>query len=169
MLPTILIVILSFQILVLWPYFLKHWNSDLILPNIVILALFLQTLEFWSYSSKSWCSGPIFLYIAFLILSFQPWELWPYLKRLAFWSYSSSYWNAGAIFINIGILIFFFKTFEFRCFFCKRRNSDLILSNIGILALFSLVCLLQSGCAGPINYHVFLPWTLASLGIDRSI
>ena len=71
--------------------------------------------------------------------------------------------------MNIGILILSFETSEFWRYFYNCWNSDLILSNIGILALFSSVCLLQSGCAGPINYHVFPPGTLASLGILRNV
>ena len=37
------ILILSFQTLEFWPFFYKHWNSDLILTNTGILALFLRT------------------------------------------------------------------------------------------------------------------------------
>ena len=63
----------------------------------------------------------IFLKIGILILSFN-------------------YRISGAIFINIGILILSFEISEFWCYFYNHWNSNLILSNIGILALFSLVC-----------------------------
>ena len=144
------ILILSFQLWEFWCYFYEHWNSDLILLKAGILGLFFYTFAFWCYPSNHGNCGHIYRDWN-SILFFQLWEFWCYFYKV---------WNSDLILQNIWIPVLFF---------CKRWNSDLILSNIGILALFSLVCLLQSGCAGPINYHVFLPWTLASLGIDRSI
>ena len=108
------ILILPLQIiLVFYPYFYTHRNSDLILPNIgiqnsiiVIWALFFQTLEFLSHSftanieilapSFEKCE---FWFVCFFkhrnsYLSFQTLEFWPYvLYTLAVWSYYSKPWN----------------------------------------------------------------------------
>ena len=85
-------------ILVFYPCFYKHRNSDLILSNIgirnsiiVILALFFQTLEFLSHSftanieilapSFEKCEFwfvCFFLNIAIRILSSETLEFWPY-------------------------------------------------------------------------------------------
>ena len=91
------ILILPLQIILLfYPYFYRHRNSDLILPNsgiqnsiIVILAFFFQTLEFLShsFSANIEIRAPsfekcefwfVFLNIAIPILSFQTLEFWAY-------------------------------------------------------------------------------------------
>ena len=92
------ILILPLQIILLfYPYFYRHRNSDLILPNIgiqnwiiVILAFFFQTLEFLSHSftanieilapSFEKCEFWFFFFlkIAIPILSFQTLEFWAY-------------------------------------------------------------------------------------------
>ena len=74
-----------------------------------------------------------------------------------------------AIFIKIGIWILSFETSDFWCFFYNHWYFYLILSNIDIPALVSLVCLLQSRHASPINHNAFPPRTLASLDIEHSI
>ena len=154
------ILILSFQTLDFWSFFYTHRCSDLLLLNCGILALVVYTLVFWSYHSKRWNSGRISISIGISIVFFPILQFLPYFCKhwnsdlilskvgtlgllsytLALWSYPFKHGNCGQI--KTGILILFFKTFEFWCFFCKRRNSDLILSNFGILALFSLPCLL---------------------------
>ena len=139
--------------------------SHLLLPNSGILALFLLTLDFWSYPSKVWNFGPIF-YICWisdlifpnnwiLTLYFQTLVFWPYfytdwfsdlilengeilalpLCTLVFWCYHSKRFNSGPISISIGIILSF-QTLEFQPCLNKHWNSDLILPNIAILALF---------------------------------
>ena len=121
-----------------WPYHFKHWISDLILANTGIVILFFQTLELWRYSHKHclkvwsyphkhWNSAPILINSGILILSFQTfksdliltnfgivdfivtlgWIVAPFFRTLVLWSYPYKYWNSDLIVPNIGILALF--------------------------------------------------------------
>ena len=49
-------------------------------------------------------------------------------------------------------------------------NETVILAMMNLLCIFSLICLLRNGHAGPIIQHLFPPGTLAlPLGIERCI
>ena len=144
---SIVILMLLFQTMEFWPQFYKDWNTcnDLILPNIRILALFLYTLEFWpniefwhssykhlgililSFYCNHWNCGPILPHILILALS---------LYTMEFLSYPSKHWNSGPSFIHNKFLILSFKTLRFWPYFSKHWYYDLILANIGFLALF---------------------------------
>ena len=128
-------------------------NCGPTLPHIWILALSLYTLELLSYPSKRWDSDPIFIYIGILTSSFDTKEFWPYLYThlssdlivltlelwsylliLVFWSYPlKKPWDSGPISLNIGIMMLSLRTLDFLPYF--YRNSDRILSNIGIRIL----------------------------------
>ena len=120
------ILTISFQTLEFWPFFFyKHWNSYLIHPQIGISGPIFYSLEFSPHPSEHLNSGPILTNTGILMLSFH-----------------CKQWN---FFINTGILTLFFQTLEFLYFPSKHWNSgptfntllfDLILQDIGILALF---------------------------------
>ena len=107
---------LSFQALEFWPYFYKHCNSHLIVPNTEIWALLLYTLIFLSYPSEPLDFRPVYVSIGILILSFQIWTSGPFLFALKLWSIK--------------------QTLEFWLIIYTQWFSDLILQNLGILALF---------------------------------
>ena len=120
--------------------------SDPSIANIEILAFSFQTREFW----------PIVYTHCFFISSFKTLGFWPYFYKR--WNYDLMIPKNGILalfFINTGILAISFQTLEFWPFFYKHWNSylihsqigisdptfytllfDLILRNIGILALF---------------------------------
>lgn len=122
-----------------WPQSYKDWNNNLFLPNIRILALFLYTLEFWPNIEFWRCS---YKHLGILILSFycNHWNCGPH---------PSTQSNSGLIFTHSGIpiltlefwlyfytLILSLKTLGFWRYFYKHCKYDLILANIGLLALF---------------------------------
>ena len=141
----------------------KHWNSGsilknnsrpnfiniailiLILPNTLILALFLYTLVFWSFPSKPWDSSTISISTGIMISSLKTLDFL-FFQTLEFWSYSSKQWNSGSvsisieitspIFWHIGILILSFQTLRYWPFLYKHWTYNVILGNVGILALF---------------------------------
>ena len=136
------ILILPLQIILLfYPYFYRHRNSDLILPDIgiqnsiiVILAFFFQTLEFLSHSftanieilapSFETCEFWFFFFfnIAIPILSFQTLEFWAYvLYTLAVWSYYPKHWDCGPISVSTGIIILSLQTLKLLPFFIHIR------------------------------------------------
>ena len=134
------ILILPLQIiLVFYPYFYRHRNSDLILPNIgiqnsiiVILAFFFQTLEFLSHSFTA--------NIEILAPSFEKCEFWfVFFKHrnsylilpntrilglcfyiLAVWSYYSKHWDCGPISVS-GIIILSLQKLKLLPFFIHIR------------------------------------------------
>ena len=132
---------------------MQSLNCGPTLPHIWILALSLYTLELLSYPSKRWDSDPIFIHIGILTSSFDTKEFWPYLYThlssdlivltlelwsylliLVFWSYPlKKPWDSGPISLNIGIMMLSLRTLDFLPYF--YRNSDRILSNIGIRIL----------------------------------
>ena len=128
------ILILPLQIILLfYPYFYRHRNSDLILPNIgiqnsiiVILAFFFQTLEFLSHSFTA--------NIEILAPSFEKCEFW-----FVFFKHRNSYLILpntrilGLCFIHISCVILLFKTLRLWPYFCKHWNYNLI---VEIVALF---------------------------------
>ena len=128
------ILILPLQIiLVFYPYFYRHRNSDLILPNIgiqnsiiVILAFFFQTLEFLSHSFTA--------NIEILASSFEKCEFW-----FVFFKHRNSYLILpntrilGLCFIHISCVILLFKTLRLWPYFCKHWSYNLI---VEIVALF---------------------------------
>ena len=130
------ILILPLQIILLfYPYFYRHRNSDLILPNIgiknsiiVILAFFFQTLEFLSHSFTA--------NIEILAPSFEKCEFW-----FVFFKHRNSYLILpntrilGLCFIHISCVILLFKTLRLWPYFCKW-NYNLIVANVEIVALF---------------------------------
>ena len=132
------ILILPLQIiLVFYPYFYRHRNSDLILPNIgiqnsiiVILAFFFQTLEFLSHSFTA--------NIEILAPSFEKCEFW----FVFFFKHRNSYLILpntrilGLCFIHISCVILLFKTLRLWPYFCKHWNYNLIVANVEIVALF---------------------------------
>ena len=129
------ILILPLQIILLfYPYFYRHRNSDLILPNIgiqnsiiVILAFFFETLEFLSHSFTA--------NIEILALSFEKCEFW----FVFFFKHRNSYLILpntrilGLCFIHISCVILLFKTLRLWPYFCKHWNYNLI---VEIVALF---------------------------------
>ena len=131
------ILILPLQIiLVFYPYFYRHRNSDLVLPNIgiqnsiiVILAFFFQTLEFLSHSFTA--------NIEILAPSFEKCEFW-----FVFFKHRNSYLILpntrilGLCFIHISCVILLFKTLRLWPYFCKHWNYNLIVANVEIVALF---------------------------------
>ena len=124
-------------ILVFYPCFYKHRNSDLILSNIgirnsiiVILALFFQTLEFLSHSFTA--------NIEILAPSFGKCEF----LFVCFFKHRNSYLilrNTGILalfFIHISCVILFFKTLRLWPYFCKYWNYDLIVAKVGMVVVF---------------------------------
>ena len=122
------------MILVFYPCFYKHRNSDLILSNtgirnsiIVILALFFQTLEFLSHSFTA--------NIEILAPSFEKCEFW----FVCFFKHRNSYLilrNTGILalfFIHISCVILFFKTLRLWPYFCKGWNCSSLFIHIRIL------------------------------------
>ena len=138
------ILILPLQIiLVFYPYFYRHRNSDLILPNIgiqnsiiVILAFFFQTLEFLSHSFTA--------NIEILASSFEKCEFWfVFFKHRNFYLilpipilFLSILPILGLCFIHISCVILLFKTLTLWPYFCKHWNYNLIVANVEIVALF---------------------------------
>ena len=111
----------------MWPYPSTHLNSGLIFIHIGTLILSFQTLGFWPYFYTHWNFDLILRYKGILALS---------LHTFKFWSYRS---NVGimVLFVNIGFLILSFKkTLGFWPYFFKHWNYDVILANIGFLAVF---------------------------------
>ena len=119
----------SSAIIELWPYPSTHSNSGLIFIHIGTLILSFQTLGFWPYFYTHWNFDLILRNKGILALSLHT----LYFK---FWSYRS---NVGimVLFVNIGFLILSFKKTLglWPCFF-KHWNYDVILANIGFLAVF---------------------------------
>ena len=90
----------------------------------VVVIFSLQTVEFWPNFYTLWLSDLILQNIEILAV---------FLQALELWSYPCKRWNSGSISIHIGILILPLQIIlVFYPYFCRHRNSDLILPNIGI-------------------------------------
>ena len=132
----------------LWSYASKEWNSSPIFINTGILTLSFQTLEFLYCPSKHFNFGPIFYTL----------RVWSH--RSKHWPYLYAHWNSYLILPNVGIFLFFFykhcssyliyplQTLKFSPYPSNHFNlahylytsfSDVMLQNIGILALFLFV------------------------------
>ena len=113
-----------------WLHPSEHWNSGLIVINIGILI--------FSFYFNRWNFSPILTHIRILILSFETLDFWPYFCTHwhCFWPHPSKYCNSGLIFIPIEIVILSFGTLEIWPYFVTHWNFDLIVPNIGILAIF---------------------------------
>ena len=135
------IFILSFQRLVFWSCYSKHWNSGPIPKNTGIVMLSFHC-EHWNSLNTPWFWPFFYVNIGISILFFQ---------RFVFWSYYSMHWNSGPILENTGILILSFH--------CKHCNSGLILPNNGILPRYLYTLVFWSypskqWHSGPIFVHI---------------